>query len=298
MALVYFQDRFVDEAEAHVPVSTHALHYGTAVFEGIRSYGDGTTAAVFRPREHYERLLRNARLIDAASPHSVDALCDLTVELLRRNRFLDDRYIRPLLYKSSQTIGAGLPAGDALAIFTVPMPRGPVPRPAATATWSRWSRFPRSACPAGAKITGLYINSSLARAEAQSRGFDQPLLLTTSGELAEGYGANVFAVFGTRVITPPASAELLPGLTRDTLIQYLRTQTDLTIAEESVRPDDLAGADEVFLCGTGLEIVPLASLDGRPFGNPAMPVMTRVSRWYRGVVDGTADAPAGWRLPV
>ncbi len=300
MALIYFKDGFVDERAATIPVTTHALHYGTAVFEGIRSYGDGKRSAIIRPVEHYERFLRNAAWLDMAPGLGAAELTELTAELLRLNRFFDDRYIRPLLFKTAQTIGAGLPQGDALAIMTYPMPRGPVPRPAVSGTWSHWRRFSGASCPAGAKITGLYVNGSLARAEALSRGFDQPILLNASGQVAEGYGANVFVVTGARVATPPADADILPGITRDALLGYFRSRSDLTVSTEPIAPDDLTRADEIFLCGTGLEILPFSSFEGRPLGDGSgrAPVAEAAARWYRDVVTGAADVPAGWLAPV
>jgi branched-chain amino acid aminotransferase len=300
MAIVYFKDGFVDEAEANIPITTHALHYGTAVFEGIRAYGDGTRSAIFRPLEHNERLLRNAAWLEMAPRFSAAELTELTVELLRRNQFLDDRYIRPLLFKSAQVIGAGLPKGDALAIMAVPMPRGTVPRPATSGTWSRWRRFSGASCPAGAKITGLYVNSSLARAEAISRGFDQPILLNASGEVAEGYGANIFVVIGSRVVTPPAEADILPGITRDTLMRYFDSRRDLTMSVEPVAPALVARADEIFLCGTGIEILPISTFEGQPIGDGSgrAPIAEGAARWYRDVVTGAADVPEGWLVPV
>jgi len=300
MSIVFFGDRFVDEADARVPITTHALHYGTAVFEGIRSYGDGTAAAIFRPREHFERLLRNAAWLEMRLPWDAAALTELTRELLHRNRAFDDRYVRPLIYKNATTIGAGLPAGEALTIMAVPMPRGPVVRPAASAGYSRWHRFPPTTCPTGAKITGLYVNSSMARADAIARGFAQAVTLNDRGEIAEGYGANLFVVHGTTVRTPPADADILPGLTRATLLSFLRAQPDLTVSESPMRPDELASADEIFLCGTGMEIQPIGSLEGVPIGDGSGcgPVVARAAAWYRAVVTGVDPSDPGWLVPV
>ncbi len=297
---VFFKDGFVDESEAKVPVTTHAMHYGTAVFEGIRAYGDGTRSAIFRPIEHYERLLRNAALLEMEVRYSAAELTELTVELLQRNRYLDDRYIRPLIFKSAQVIGAGLPKGDTLAIMTVPMPRGAAPRPPVTATWSKWRRFSRASCPAGAKIAGLYVNSSLAKAEALSRGYDQPILLNAAGDAAEGYGANVFFVSGTKVMTPPADADILPGITRETLLGYFAGRRDLSVSTDPIPPEIVSTADEIFFCGTGLEILPIGSFEGRPIGDGTGrgPVTVDVARWYRDVVTGVVAVPAGWLEPV
>jgi branched-chain amino acid aminotransferase len=300
MSIVYFGGDFVDEAAAQIPITTHALHYGTAVFEGIRSYGDGASAALFRPREHYDRFLRNAAWLEMKPRRDSEALTELTVELLRRNHYLDDRYIRPLLYKTSQTIGAGLPEGEALAIVTVPMPRGPVLRPAVRATWSKWRRFPSAACPAGAKITGLYVNSSLAKADGLARGYDQPILLNMSGDVAEGYGANLFVAKDGGVATPPIEADILGGITRDTLLHFFGGEPDLAVSTDPLGPADILRADEAFFCGTGMELVPIGEIEGRQIGDGTGhgPLFRRAAAWYRGIVSGAIDAPTGWRVPV
>ena len=300
MATVYFDNQFIDESEARIPLTTHALHYGTAVFEGIRSYGDGRRALIFRAGDHYDRLLRNAALLEMKVPHSSDQFIDLTVELLKRNNFLDDRYIRPLIYKNAQKIGAGLPEGETVAILAQSMPHAPATRNAVRATWSHWRRFPAAACPAGAKITGLYVNSSLARADAIARGFDQPIMLTISGDVSEGYGANLFAVFGKRVVTPPPEADILPGITRDTLIQYFNSRTELTMSVETIKPELLQNADEIFLCGTGMEILPVGGLEGTQIGDgkAAGPITSDAITWYQKVVTGRIPEHSNWLTDV
>ncbi|GAB4317777.1 MAG: branched-chain-amino-acid transaminase [Candidatus Zixiibacteriota bacterium] len=299
MTIAYFDDRFVDESEALIPVSTHALHYGTAVFEGIRSYGDGVNAAIFRPREHYERFLRNAALIRMQPAYTVDQLIDLTIELLHKNKNYSSTYIRPLLYKSSTAIGAHIYPGEKLTIYTREWTPRPIPPPTATATISRWRRNSHLSVPAGAKISGLYVNSSIAISESMDRGFDQTIMLTTTGEVAEGYGANLFAVFGKRVVTPPESADILAGITRDTLIHYFNSRDDLTMSVESMTPEKLATADELFLAGTGLEVIPLVSIDHKPIGNGDLGPITRdAARWYRDLVTGKIDGPDGWLVPL
>lgn len=300
MSIVYFDGTFVDESQALIPLTTHALHYGTAVFEGIRSYGNGERAFIFRAREHYDRLLSNALLLDMKVTTSVDEFIKLSVELLKQNNFFDDRYIRPLIFKNAQKIGAGLPDGETVAILAQTMPHAPASRNAVRATWSNWRRFPAAACPAGAKITGLYVNSSLARAEALARGYDQPIMLTMSGDVAEGYGANLFAVFDHRVVTPPPESDILPGITRDTLINYFNSRHDLTMIVDLIRPDELQVADEVFFCGTGMEILPVGEIEGKLIGNgkSAGPVTSDVIKWYRDVVTGRIPDLRHWLTEV
>lgn len=300
MSIVYFDGKFVDESRALIPLTTHALHYGTAVFEGIRSYGNGERAFIFRAREHYERLLSNAHLLEMKVTLSADHLIALSIELLKKNNFFDDRYIRPIIYKNAQKIGAGLPEGETVAILAQTMPHAPASRNAVRATWSNWRRFPAAACPAGAKITGLYVNSSLARAEALARGYDQPIMLTMSGDVAEGYGANLFAVFGNRVVTPPPEADILPGITRDAMTQYFKSRTDLTMIVETIKPEKLQTADEVFFCGTGMEILPVGEIEGKQIGNgkTAGHITLDAIAWYQKVVTGRVPELKHWLTEV
>jgi branched-chain amino acid aminotransferase len=220
--------------------------------------------------------------------------------LLKRNKFIDDRYIRPLIFKNAQKIGAGIPEGETVAILAQTMPHAPATRNAVRATWSAWRRFPAAACPAGAKITGLYVNSSLARAEANARGYDQPIMLTMSGDVAEGYGANLFAIFGNRVVTPPPEADILLGITRETLIQYFESRNDVTMSVESIKPEQLQTADEVFFCGTGMEILPVGEIEGRQIGNgkTAGPITSETITWYHSVVSGKSSEHSHWLTEV
>ena len=299
MATVYFGDQFVDDTQAVVPVTTHALHYGVAVFEGIRAYRTSGGSAIFRPVDHYHRFLKNAALLQMRPRQTEEELTDITIELLQRNENYGDTYIRPLLYSSSTAVGAHLQTGEKLAIMTYPWTPTSLPPAVSTATYSKWRRFPGVSCPAGAKIAGLYVNSALAIDESRRRGFDQTIMLTTSGEVSEGYGANIFAVFGERVVTPPESADILAGITRDTLIRHFQSRNDLTVSIESISPDQLFEADELFLCGTGLEIRPIGRLEDRTIGTGAIgPVTTEAARWYRAIVTGTMPAPEGWRVAV
>lgn len=300
MPLVYFNGAFVADTDAHVSIFTHALHYGTAVFEGIRSYGDGQRAHIFRGDDHYERLRANASLLAMDFPWTPAELTALTVELLRRNRFFDDRYIRPLLFKNGAEFGAGLPPGETLAIMAAPMPHGPGTGRPIRATWSKWRRFPAAACPAGAKIAGLYVNSSLARAEAIARGYDQPILLAMDGQVAEGYGANLFAVFGDQVTTPPATADILPGITRATLIEYFQKHPDLHLTVEPLAPERLQQADEAFFCGTGMEILSIGSIDGKRLTHDEQsgPVTAAARAWYKSLVTGGLPDFGHWLTAV
>ncbi len=299
MAIVYFDGDFVDESAARIPLTTHALNYGTAAFEGLRSYAEGTRSFVFRPREHYDRLLANAALLEMKVSLSAVEFTGLTSELLRHNHSREDRYIRPMIFKNSTRIGAGLPAGETVAILTQEMPRGPIPRPPARATWSKWRRTPAAACPAGAKITGLYVNSSMARADAIARGYDQPIMLTIEGKVAEGYGANLFAVFGQHVVTPALEADILAGITRDALLRDFRSHPGLTVSEAMIAPERLFEADEVFLCGTGMEILPIGSIEGRMIGTGACgPLTSRAINWYRDLVTGKFTEHQDWIVAV
>ncbi|MFD0394385.1 aminotransferase class IV [Streptomyces nogalater] len=273
--VAYHDGEFVPLERALLPVTTQALQYGTGVFEGIRAYAqDGGGLAVFRPHAHYRRLLRSSRLLRIEVGRSVEELCDLTAELLRRIGTTEDSYIRPLAYKRAllpgQKPGVSLSGvSDALSVNAFRM--GSYTDPAGIrCAISSWRRPASDALPVRAKVTGGYVNNALAADEARAAGYDDAILLNSRGQVAEASTSNVFAVIGGRLVTPPVTADLLEGITRDTVVtlaaDLLQTPTDF----RDLGRDELAAADEVFLTGTGTEIVPVTEL-GRPVaeGTPA-----------------------------
>jgi branched-chain amino acid aminotransferase len=263
-AWAYFEGALVPMAQASVSIATHAFNYGTAVFEGIRAYrqDDGSTALLFG-EEHYARLLRNARLLRASIPETEAELVEVTRELLRRNEHIGDVYIRPLIYKSAQSIRVQLSdLADRIGIFTMPL-GDYLPTGGIRVTVSGWQRVNDNAIPARGKIVGSYVNAAFAAEDAHAAGYDDAILLTADGHVAEASAANVFVVFGREIATPPLADDVLPGITRSAVMQ-IATEARYRVIERSIDRSELYLADEVFLTGTGAQVAPIASIDDLP----------------------------------
>ncbi|WP_405590526.1 branched-chain amino acid transaminase [Streptomyces sp. NBC_01190] len=303
-AVAYHDGGFVPLRDAHVPVSTQALQYGTGVFEGIRAYVQRSTGtlSVFRAREHFERLLRSARMLRLDVGLDVRQLCDVTTELLRRGGLTDDTYVRPLAYK--RALMPGTPPGvqlrgvtDALSVIAFRMGsygnRGGI-----RCAISSWRRPASSVLPVRAKVTGGYVNNALAVDEAHAAGYDDAILLNDAGRVTEASTSNVFAVVRGRLVTPPVAAGLLEGITRDTVVR-LAADAGLPTEFADLERDDLFAADEVFLTGTGAEIVPVTEIAGRAVGAATVgPLTSRLMEAYQDTVRGDDPRHADWLLPV
>ena len=301
----FHDGEFVDVASISLPLNTQALHYGTGVFEGIRAYAqeDGRLA-VFRLREHLERLERSARTLRIHLPYSVEQLTDIVLDLLRRNECAGDTYIRPLAYKLALEPGTrfGVKLSGVSSQFsmnTVPM-GSYVPAEGLRCKVSSYRRVPAVSVPSSAKITGVYANNALAVEEAHAAGCDDALMLGIDGNLTEASTANVFVVDRDgRVATPPAAADLLPGITRATVIELFERELGTVVEQRPITPEQLAAADEVFLTGTGVEICPVIELDHRPVGSGRIGTVTeRIRQTYDDVVHGRRPAYSAWNTFV
>ena len=251
----YFNGAFIPLADARIWIMTHAFNYGTACFEGIRAYWNAELRQLytFRLRDHIERLRRSSRLLMIDVPHSVDELCELTQELLRVNRFETDVYVRPLAYKASEVVGVRLHGlEDGFLIFAVPFGDYIEATGGIRAMVSSWRR--------------IDDNAALAKSESVLNGFDEAIMLTDDGHVCEGSAENIFLVAGGKLITPPVSDNILARITRSTVIQLAQDGLNLVVRERRVDRSELYGADEVFLCGTGAQIIPVAEIDHRPIG--------------------------------
>ena len=297
-AWAYFEGAVVPIAQATVSIATHTFNYGTAVFEGIRAYRtDGGTTALLFGLEHYERLLRNARLLRASVPESAEALVEITRELLRRNEHIGDVYIRPLVYKSAQSIRVQLSdLHDRVGIFTMPL-GDYLPTGGIRVTVSGWQRVSDNAIPARGKIVGSYVNAAFAAEDAHAAGYDDALLLTSDGHVAEASAANVFVVNGREVATPPLVDDVLPGITRAAVMQ-VAADAGYAVVERRIDRSELYLADEVFLTGTGVQVAPVASIDDRPVGSSDFPVALDIQRRYFAAVRGTDDRYTHWLTPI
>jgi branched-chain amino acid aminotransferase len=297
----YFEGDFVPFSQANVSIGTHALHYGTGAFAGVRGYldQDGETINIFRLRDHATRLLRSAKLLRMNLPHDVDSVMATLVELTRRNAPASDVYYRPLVYKSSVQLTPRLRGiDDELAIYMMPMGDYLDTQRGQKVIVSSWTRITDNIIPARGKITGGYINSALAKDEAEEAGADEAIMLDLQGHVAEGTGCNLFIVRDGVLITPPVIGDVLEGITRRSILQVA---ADLGIPTEqrAIDRSELYIADEAFFCGTGVQVAWIETIDGRMIGTGTDPEMTRSIReimfdTFRGRNDRYAD----WITPV
>lgn len=297
-AWAYFEGAVVPIDDARVSIATNTFNYGTAVFEGIRAYlqEDGSTSLLFGI-EHYRRLLRNARLLRARVPESAESLLETTFELLRRNAHGGDVYIRPLVYKSAPSIRVQLTGlEDRVAIFTMPL-GDYLPTGGIRVGVSAWQRVGDNAIPARGKISGSYVNAALAAEDAHAAGYNDALLLTADGHVAEASAANVFVVSDGRISTPPLVDDVLPGITRAAIIQVAR-DAGHEVVERRIDRSELYVADEVFLTGTGVQVAPIFSIDDREVGDGSFPVALDLQRRYFSAVRGTDPRYADWLTPI
>ena len=299
--IVWFQNRFVPLAEANVNILTHALNYGTGVFEGIRCYyhPDRDELLLNRAVEHYQRWKRNAGILRMQIPHSAEELCEITAELCRRNHFQENLYIRPLAYKASPKIGVAADNNDAAAIIALPFGDYFDSSQGLKAGVSSWRRIEDNSIPGRAKICGAYVNSVLASDEARHNGHDEAILLTESGHVAEGSTCNLFMVRAGVLYTPPVTDNILEGITRASVIDLARNELHLTVQERSIGRSELYVCDELFFTGTAVEVAPIVRVDHRPVGEGTVgPIALKLRSLYIEATRGRNPAYQHWLWPI
>jgi branched-chain amino acid aminotransferase len=300
--VAWFGGEFVPLAEARVPVMTHGFLYGTATFEGVRAYWNEDQGQLYglRLKEHYQRLLNSAHILLMKPRYSVQDLTDITVELLRRNGFRQDAYVRPTMYKSTEAIGVRLHnLEDAITIFTVPFGEYIAIDRGITAQTVSWRRNSDQALPARAKITGAYANSAFSKSEAVLNGYDEAIVLTIDGHVSEGSAENLFIVRDGRLVTPALSDDILEGITRAGLIELAQAEMGIETVARQIDRTELYIADEVFLCGTGAQISPVVEIDHRKVGSGDVgPITERLTELYFDVVRGRDDKYSHWVTPI
>jgi branched-chain amino acid aminotransferase len=298
-ALAFFRGKVVPLSEAKVSVMTHALHYGTAVFEGIRGNWneDQGKMFVFRMREHYVRFHQGCRIMMLDIPYSVDELCEITLDLVRRCGYTEDLYIRPLAYKSAERV-ANLKLQELDSDFTLIMnPFGAYidSEGAIRCCTSSWRRIDDTIIPPRVKIAGHYVNSILAKTEAVLAGFDEAIMLTQEGNVSEGTGENLFMITNGVVNMPLVADNNLTGITRDSAITLIKKELGLEIVERTIRRSELYLADEVFLTGTAAHVTPVGELDNRPIGEGGVgPITRQVRDLYLEAIRGNNPKYIDW----
>lgn len=301
-AYAFFQGQIRPIEQAKISVMTHALNYGTACFGGLRGYwnDDKEQLFVFRILDHYERLLNSAKLLLMDLPYSAHELAESTLELLRREGWREDVYIRPLAYKADEGIGVRLHnLVDALTIFSLPFGRYLDQEEGAHATFSSWRRIDDNVIPARGKISGSYVNSAIIKSDAVLSGFDEALVLNADGHLAEGSAENVFIIRKGVAITPAVTDNILEGITRRTVMHLLEDELGVETLERPIDRTEVYLADEAFFCGTGVQIAAITQVDHRPLGQGRMgPLTVALRDLYFDVVRGKVERYLHWCTPV
>ncbi len=298
----FFEGRLVPIDEARVSIMTHAFNYGTGCFEGIRAYWNDTEEQlyIFRMREHYERFLRSCHIILISLPYTADELCNITLEVLQKEGFREDTYIRPLAYKADPGVGVRLhDLEDQFALFATPFGKYIEKEEGAKAGVSSWRRINDNAVPARAKITGAYINSALIKTDAVMKGFDEAIVLTQDGHVSEGSAENLFMVRDGKLITSPVTEDILEGITRLTLIELAAKELGIETVERRIDRTELYVAEEAFFCGTGVQIVAITEIDHRPVGTGEIgPIVRQLRDLYFSIARGKRKDYLDWITPV
>jgi branched-chain amino acid aminotransferase len=298
----FFRGRIVPYGQARIGVLTHALNYGTGCFAGLRGYWneDDHELFVFRPHDHFNRFLESTRLLSMELPDTIEDLVGHLLELVRAEELKTDCYIRPLAFFADETIGVRLhDLTPAISMVAFPFGKYFDNDDGAHVTISSWKRIDDNMIPARGKIAGSYVNSGLARSDAQRAGFDDAITLNKDGHISEGSVANFFMVRKGAIVTPPVTDDILEGITRATLMTLLKEELGLTVVERSIDRTELAVADEAFLAGTGAQVVPITRVDHRPIGGGRPgPLTLELRDLYFDVVRGRKPKYRSWCTPV
>ncbi len=298
----YFEGKIVPLADAKINIATHGFLYGTAVFGGMRAYWNEEKKRlfVFRPYDHFRRLLHSARMMAMPVEYDEESLIQITLDLLKTDQWKQDIYFRPSFYKADLGIGVRLhDLRDELCIFVIPFEKYVKNDTNAHVTFSSWRRIDDNAIPARGKVAGAYANSALIKTDANRSGFDEALVLDQNGHVSEGSAMNIFMVRDGVVITPPVTDNVLEGITRRTIIELARKELNMEVVERSIDRTEVFVSEEIFMTGTAAQVTVVTKVDHRPVGAGVMgPVASKLRTLYDGVVRAQNPKYAHWNLEV
>lgn len=298
----YFKGTIVPYSEAKIGVMTHAFNYGTGCFGGVRGYWneEEEQLLVFRPHDHFHRFLQSASLLRMELNLTEDQLVAVVLDLLRAEGYRQDCYVRPLAYMADEVIGVRLHDLHAdVTMFAIPFGRYVDNEEGAHCTISSWRRVSDNSIPARGKITGAYVNSAFIKTDAMVAGYDEAIALNRDGHVAEGSAENLFMLRHGVVVTPPVTDNVLEGITRRTLMTLLRDDLGMEVVERSIDRSELYVCDELWLCGTGVQMAAVTRLDHRPIAGGRMgPLVTELRDLYFDVVRGRVPKYRHWNMPV
>jgi branched-chain amino acid aminotransferase len=296
---IWFDGKLVKWEEATIPVMSHALHYGTSVFEGIRAYPTKNNLYIFRLKEHMERLHRSARVYSLSINYSAKELCDATIELLKRISIKESLYIRPLTFVGMHGIDLNITRDSPTHTVIIIFPFAKYFNgEGVKACVSSWRRNHDSSTPPMAKAAGNYLNSILAIQESKRNGYDESVLLDLEGNVSEASGENIFIIRNDKIYTPYSANSVLEGITRDTAITIARDM-GYEFAERPISRTELYMSDELFLTGTAAEIIAVTNIDGHQIGNGREgPVTKNIREMYTKLVSAGVKKYMDWLTPV
>ena len=298
----YFKGEIVPYSQAKVGVLTHGFNYGTAVFAGLRAYWNEEQEQlyVFRPIDHFQRLLNSARVMCMEFDHDPESLTRITLDLLRKEEYRRDIYIRPLAYKEDEIVGVKLhDLVDEISIAALPFDSYVANDTNAHVTFSSWRRLDDNMIPARGKVSGAYANSALIKTDAVRSGFDEALVLTQDGHVSEGSAMNVFMLRNGALITPTITENILEGITRRTAMELAREEMGIQIIERPIDRTEIYMSDELFMTGTAAQIVAITRVDHREIGTGKMgPIATELRELYQQAVRGKLVKYKHWNTPV
>ena len=297
----YYKGEIVPFEQATISIMNHTFNYGTGAFGGLRGYWneDEEQLFVFRPLDHFRRLLNSAHVLMFDMDYTAEGLTEILLELLRTENWQTNVYIRPLVYVTNDLIGVKLHDVDPdITIFSLPfgsyMSEG-----GAHVTISSWRRIDDNNIPARGKIIGAYANSALIKSDAVNAGFDEALVLNQDGHVSEGSAANFFMARDGVIYTPPITENILEGITRRTIIHLLREEIGVEVVERQIDRTEVYLAEEAFFCGTGVQIAPITRIDHRTLGSGQIgPIVNQLRQLYFNVVTGRAEKYRDWLTPV
>lgn len=298
----FFEGKIAPLADAKISIATHGFLYGTAVFGGMRGYWNEEKKRlfVFRPHDHYRRLLHSARMMAMQSEYDEESLIQITLDVLRTDHWQQDVYFRPSFYKSDLGIGVRLhDLKDEFCIFVIPFEKYVKNDTNAHVTISSWRRIDDNMIPARGKVSGAYANSALIKTDANRAGFDEALVLDQNGHLSEGSAMNIFMVRNGKLITPPVTDNILEGITRRSIMELARNELGLEIEERSIDRTEAFICEELFMTGTAAQVVAVTKIDHRPVGIGTMgPITAKLRQLFDDVVRGKNPKYESWNLAV
>ena len=298
----FFEGKIVPLSEAKINIATHGFLYGTAVFGGMRAYWNEEKKRlfIFRPYDHYRRLLHSARMLTMQTTYDEESLIQLTLDVLRADDWKQDVYMRPTFYKSDMGIGVRLhDLKDEFCLFTMPFEKYVKNDSNAHVTISSWRRIDDNMIPARGKVAGAYANSALIKTDAVLAGYDEALVLDTNGHVSEGSAMNIFMVRDGALVTPPVTDNILEGITRRTIIELARNELELQVIERSIDRTEVFIAEEFFMTGTAAEVTAVTKIDHRQVGAGKMgPITTKLRELYEDVIRARNPKYKNWNLEV